>query len=108
MNANQEDGDNMKTILKLLLAVLLLLCLAPMPYGYYQLVRVVAMIAFAIMAYQYYEKENVPLAITFGGLALLFQPFIKVALGRTLWNIVDVIAAVVLAILAFSEFRKKK
>lgn len=37
--------------LKLLLAVLLLLCLAPMTYGYYQLVRVVAMIAFAIMAY---------------------------------------------------------
>ena len=98
----------MKTILNLLLAVLLLLCLAPMPYGYYQLVRIVAMIAFAIMAYQYYEKENVPLAITFGGLALLFQPFIKVALGRTLWNIVDVIAAVVLAILAFSEFRKNR
>lgn len=108
MNANQEDGDNMKTILKLLLAVLLLLCLAPMPYGYYQLVRIVAMIAFAVMAYQYYEKENVSLAISFCGLALLFQPFIKVALGRTLWNIVDVIAAVVLAILAFSEFRKKK
>ena len=98
----------MKTILKLLLAILLLLCLAPMPYGYYQLVRIVATIAFAVMAYQYYEKENVPLAITFGGLALLFQPFIKVALGRTLWNIVDVIVAVVLAILAFSEFRKKK
>ena len=98
----------MKIVSKLLLAILLLLCLAPMPYGYYQLVRVVAMIAFAIMAYQYYEKENMPLAITFGGLALLFQPFIKVALGRTLWNIVDVIVAVVLAILAFSEFRKKR
>lgn len=98
----------MKIVSKLLLAILLLLCLAPMPYGYYQLVRVVAMIAFAIMAYQYYEKENVPLAFTFAGLALLFQPFIKVALGRTLWNIVDVIVAVVLAILAFSEFRKKE
>lgn len=98
----------MKTILKLLLAVLLLLCLAPMPYGYYQLVRIVATIAFAIMACQYYEKENVSLAISFCGLALLFQPFIKVALGRTLWNIVDVIAAVVLAILAFSEFRKNR
>jgi hypothetical protein len=35
------------------LAAALLLCLAPMPYGYYQLVRIVAMIAFAIMAYQY-------------------------------------------------------
>ena len=98
----------MKIVSKLLLAILLLLCLAPMPYGYYQLVRIVAMVAFAIMAYQYYEKENVPMAITFGGLALLFQPIVKVALGRTLWNIVDVIVAVVLIVLAFSEFRKKK
>lgn len=93
---------------KLLLAVLMLLCLAPMPYGYYQLVRVVAMIAFAIMAYQYYVKEKVPLAIIFGGLALLFQPFIKVALGRTLWNVVDVIVAVLLIVLAISGFRKKE
>ena len=93
---------------KLLLAVLMLLCLAPMPYGYYQLVRAVAMIVFAIMAYQYYVKENVPLAITFCGLALLFQPFIKVALGRTLWNVVDVIVAVLLIVLAFHEFRKKE
>ena len=98
---------NMKTILKLLLAVLLLLCLAPMPYGYYQLVRIVAMIAFAIMAYQYYDKENVALAITFGGLALLFQPFIKVALGRTLWNIVDVIVAVLIIVLAYSDSKRK-
>ena len=98
----------MKIVSKLFLAILLLLCLAPMPYGYYQLVRVVAMIAFAIMAYQYYEKENAPLAITFSGLALLFQPFIKVALGRTLWNVVDVIVAVLLIVLAFHEFRKKE
>ncbi len=41
----------------LLMAVLLLLCLAPMPYGYYQLVRFVAMVAFAVMAWNYYEKS---------------------------------------------------
>ena len=92
---------------KPLLAVLMLLCLAPMPYGYYQLVRVVAMIAFAIMAYQYYVKEKVPWAITFCGLALLFQPFIKVAFGRTLWNVVDVIVAVVLIALAIAEYNRK-
>lgn len=92
--------------LKLLLAALLLLCLAPMPYGYYQLVRIVAMIAFAIMAYQYYEKRVMPLAITLGGLALLFQPFIKVALGRTMWNVVDVVVAVGLIVLWVKDRRK--
>ena len=93
----------MKQFLKLSMVILLLLCLASMPYGYYQLVRVVAMIAFAIMAYQYYEKEKISLAITFGGLCLLFQPFIKVALGRVMWNVVDVVVAIGLVVLCFIE-----
>ena len=89
--------------LKLIMAVLLLLCLAKMPYGYYQLVRIVSMIAFAIMTYQYYENKKMPFAITFGGLVLLFQPFIKVAFGRTMWNVVDVIVAVGLIVLWWKE-----
>lgn len=96
------------TPLKLLLAALLLLCLAPMPYGYYQLVRIVAMIAFATIAYQYYGKKVMPLAITFAGLALLFQPFIKVALGRTMWNVVDVVVAVGLIVLWVQEKAKRE
>ena len=92
----------MNTI-KLVLAALLLLCLAPMPYGYYQFIRLASMIVFAIMAYQYFDKENMPLAISFGGLALLFQPFFKVALGRTMWNVVDVVVAIGLVALWLME-----
>jgi hypothetical protein len=79
--------------LSLILIPLLLACLLPMPYGYYQLVRVVATAAFAFLAYQ--EREN-NLLWVFIGLALLFQPFEKIALGRTLWNVVDVAVAVFL------------
>jgi hypothetical protein len=32
--------------------------------------------------------------IIYGGLALLFQPFFKIALGREIWNIVDVIVGI--------------
>ena len=85
-----------KQIVFFLLAVLLLLCLAPMPYWYYTLIRFVSMVVFAVMAWQYAEDKNQPLAITFGALALLFQPFIKIALGRTMWNVVDVIVAILL------------
>ena len=56
------------------------------------------MVAFAVMAYIFTEEKKIPLAITFGSLALLFQPFFKVALGRTVWNIVDVVVAVLLFI----------
>ena len=34
--------------LYLILAALLMLCLAPMPYGYYQLVRFIALVLFTI------------------------------------------------------------
>lgn len=87
----------------LIFAVLLLLCLAPMPYGYYQLVRFVSMVVFAVMAYQYYVKKQELWAVAFCALALLFQPFFKVALGRTMWNIVDVVVAIILLFMAFND-----
>lgn len=87
----------------LCLAVLLLLCLAPMPYGFYQLVRFVSMVVFGLMAYKYYEQKNIHFAVIFGALALLFQPFFKVVLGRIIWNIVDIGVAILLIGLFFSK-----
>ncbi|MBO7286943.1 MAG: hypothetical protein J6U85_01810 [Bacteroidales bacterium] len=93
--------------IKLILSALFLLCLAPMPYGFYSLIRFVAMIAFAIYAYVYYEKKNNKLAIVFLSLAILFQPLLPIYLGRTLWNIVDVIVAIFLVVLYFKENSNK-
>jgi hypothetical protein len=93
--------------IKLILSALFLLCLAPMPYGFYSLIRFVAMIAFAIYAYVYYEKKNNKLAIIFVSLAILFQPLLPIYLGRTLWNIVDVIVAIFLVVLYFKENSNK-
>ena len=43
----------------LIIAAMMLLCLAPMPYGYFQLVRFLSTIAFGVMAYRYFmEKKN--------------------------------------------------
>lgn len=89
--------------LKLILAIALLLCLVPMPYGYYMLVRIVATILFVIFARQYYLTKKEELSITFCILAFLFQPLIKVSLGREVWNIVDVAVAILLLVLWFKE-----
>ena len=80
--------------LKIILAILLFLCLLDMPYGYYQFVRFVSFVAFVFFAYQAHQKDNKTEAFVFVALALLFQPFVKIALGRTLWNLVDVIVGV--------------
>jgi len=92
--------------LYLFLAAMLLLCLAPMPYGYFQLVRFVAMIVFGLMAYHYYQNQKIVATWVFGALALLFQPIYKIALGRVVWNVVDVIVALLLIALFVMEWRK--
>ena len=79
-----------------------------MPYGYYQFIRLASMIAFAVMAYQYYEKKQEVLVITFAGLAILFQPFYKIALGREMWNVVDIVVAVGLLVLWLCERKRKE
>lgn len=91
----------MITALKILLAGLLLTCLAAMPYGYYQFVRFAALVGFAVLAYASFRTEDQRIAIVYVCLALLFQPFIKVALGRTIWNIVDVVTATFLLVSVF-------
>lgn len=78
-----------------LFVVMLILCLAEMPYGYYTLTRFVAMVIFTCLAY--INKEDKTLYVIFAASALLFQPFIKLALGRTIWNIIDVGEAMLLS-----------
>ena len=80
--------------IKILLAILLLLCLLDWPYGYYQFVRFAAMVSFAYLAYSANQKQNSTQVFVYIALALLFQPFFKIAFGRVLWNVVDVIVAV--------------
>ena len=83
-----------EALIKIALAILMFLCLLDMPYGFYQFVRFVALIGFGILAYNANEQNQKTTMIIYGGLALLFQPFFKIALGREIWNIVDVIVGI--------------
>jgi len=97
-----------QSIIKIILSILFLLCLFHMPYGYYEFARFVGMLGFALLAYYDYQKNQIinSGAIIYIALALLFQPFIKVALGRTIWNVVDVIVSVGLIISIFIKPNK--
>ena len=60
-----------------------------------------------VTAFNYYAENKKELAVTFGALAMLFQPFIKIALGRAIWNIVDVAVAILLLVLTFTKKEKE-
>ena len=90
--------------IKIGLATLLFLCLADMPYGYFQFVRWAALVGFALLAFDASEKNRQQEMIVYIGLALLFQPIFKIALGRTIWNIVDLVVGA--ALLIMIKYRK--
>ena len=77
-----------------------------MPYGFDQFVRFVALIGFGILVYKANDQNKNAEMIIYGGLELLFQPFFKIALGREMWNIVDLIVGIGLIASLFMNRRK--
>ncbi|GGB08066.1 DUF6804 family protein [Puia dinghuensis] len=89
LTKKETKNDMIYKAIKLLLSVLFFVCLAKMPYGFYQIVPFFALAGFTLLAIEAYKKGSEIGRITFIMLALLFQPFLKIALGRLLWNVVD-------------------
>lgn len=88
------------------LAIALLLCLFPMPYDYYTLVRFASMIIFACFAFSFYKEKNTLFMVIAISLAILFQPLAKITLSKEMWNIIDVIVAGALFVLWWKEHKK--
>ena len=87
-------------------AAILLLCLFDLPYGAFNLIRFLSTIAFCFFAYYANLQGKKELTITFVILAILFQPLLKIHLGRVIWNVFDVIVAIFLIVLLFVNNKK--
>ncbi len=96
---------NTEGIIKLIMAIAMLICLLPMPYGYYQMVRLGSALGFIYLAYNLKSGES-NMLLVYIGLAILFQPIIKISLGRTLWNIVDLVVGIWLILSVYKNGNK--
>ena len=86
----------MPTTVIYITAGMLFLGAAPLPYGYYMLLRLVVTIVFAWAAYATYERKEEVLPWVLGVIALLFNPLIPIHLPKEVWMIVDVGAGIFL------------
>lgn len=105
---NNIKSDTLEKSIKIVLSISLFICLLKMPYGYYQLVRFMALVGFVLLAVLANKRGGDIEMVIFIALALLFQPFIKVALGRPIWNIVDIIVGISLLLSFFLLFQKRE
>jgi hypothetical protein len=77
---------------------MLLIALAPLPYGYYTLLRLVATAVFIWAALVSYQRKSALLPWVFAVMALLFNPVFKVYLPREAWMFIDLGAAALLLV----------
>lgn len=76
----------------------LLIAVLPMPYGYYQLLRIGVCLAFAALAYDAHSRGRPALYwLWLCGLALLYNPILRVHFERETWAILNVLTAAALA-----------
>lgn len=105
MEQLQKQNNNIKIGVKIGLSLLFILCLIDMPYGYYQLVRFFGLTGFAWLAYMDSNRNDKSLMIIWIVSALLINPFLKLALGRTIWNIIDVLFAILLILTILLDYK---
>lgn len=97
-----------RLLLWLIPAVMLLVAVAPWPYGYYQLLRVVVCISCGVLAYQSYERDGLtPWTIGLAIVAAVFNPIVPVHLTREIWAVLNVAAASILLGHMYTEQGRK-
>lgn len=93
--------------MKLLLWIcgaMLLLALAPLPIGYYTLLRLVVTITAVLMAVMYYKQEKIIWTLIFGLIALTFNPLIPIYLGnKDIWIPIDILVSFLFISQSFKE-----
>lgn len=65
------------------------------------------MAVFAYLSYEYFKAKKDGLGFLFAALAVLFQPFFKIYLGRVIWNIVNIIIAILIVYIVAREIKQK-
>lgn len=72
-------------------AVLLVVAVLPLPYGYFQFLRIVVTAAAAFVAFVEWERLGGwnTWVVGFVGLALLFNPVWPVHLNKGAWRLID-------------------
>ena len=95
---------NIKKIIVVLLALILLLCLIQQPYDFYMKVRYFNTVGFIYLAI--IEEKNYKKAIYFV-FAILFQPFYEISFDKQVWHLIDLIIALWLLIDVFKDSKKQ-
>ena len=94
----------------LVIGLVSLIAAAPMPYGYYTLVKMLVCGFSAVLAYQNYKAANDKLsawAWVFLFIAIIFNPLIPLHVQKEVWMVVDTVTGALFLWLAYQTINRK-
>ena len=77
-------------------AVLLLLGAFELPYGYYTFLRIVVTLYTLVLAFYAHDQSKYNQMSLFLCIAILFNPLIPIYLSKDIWEVIDILTAVLL------------
>lgn len=93
-NIRNETRKRPHLIPALLVAVMLIVAVASLPYGYYQFLRWVTCVTAVYIAVMSYTWNKKWATWVFGAIAILFNPLFPIYLTKEIWRPIDIFAAI--------------
>lgn len=85
----------------LVIAFMLLVAIAPLPYAYYTFLRWATCGVAVFIAFKAYRWKRIWSTWLFGAIAILFNPFVPIYLTKEIWQPIDVVCALVFGASSF-------
>ena len=103
----EMDHKQISPVVKVVAGVMLLLALGSWRYSYYQILRVVVCGASIYLAWRMLDLKLQGWAWGFIGVAILFNPLYPIYLDKSVWQLIDVAAAIFFFLSLSAEKRKQ-
>ncbi len=97
---DEKNAMMKKLAIIVIMVIALSVALAEMPYGYYQVLRVFICGSALYLAWHLRGVISENWVWLLGGIAVLYNPLIKLSLGSDVWPIANLATIVILALLA--------
>lgn len=83
---------NIKSVLAVS-GVVLILAILPLPYIYYQFLRIFIFFSAGFVSFKFLEQKLISWMLVFGIIALIFNPIVPIYLDKSSWVVIDFISA---------------
>lgn len=103
-----DRNEKLQITISYLLVIVFIIAVFKVPYGYYQLVRLLGTIGFGMLAYYEFVKNSIIWAVIFGVSVIILNPVIKVSFSKNEWQVLDLLFAVLVSIYIVLNKRRGK